>query len=220
MRRLFTVSALLVVVACPLTTAGSAAAPSIASRDRATTVPPTTVRVVGPLDADGRLAAGYRIAHRYGNANCESGSPTTGHAYQCFTPQSPIGIYDSCWVQADRHYVVCLTKPWLRRTDRLHVTRGYGDAPGFAKVHKPWGVRLDAPVRCLRILGPVHTINGQSRTYDCNHRKYLAGQVRRHAKSWRVHVYRLTSRGRYTSLGMQPVSIAWFGKPSSKDSAD
>lgn len=204
-------------VVCGLTIAVSTAALATTARGGTTTKPPTTVTHVSPLDADDQLAPGYRIQHRYGDASCESGSPTIGHAYQCFTPQAPVGIYDACWVQANPHYVVCLTKPWLRTTDRLHVSRGYGDAPGFSTAHKPWGVQLDARTRCLRILGPVHTINGKPRTYDCNHRKYLAGRVRHQAATWRAHVYRRSPSDRYTSLGVQPVSIAWFGKPSRKD---
>jgi hypothetical protein len=208
-----------VAVVCAVTTAGSAAAlPSGFRAEIAAKPPATVVKVIGPLDTNGHLAQGYRIRHRYSNASCESGSPTTGHAYQCFTPQSPNGIYDSCWVQSNPKYVVCLTKPWLpRKADRLHVTRGYGDSAGFLKVRKPWGVRLGLRTLCLRILGPVHTINGRSRTYDCNHRTFLAGPIRHHTATWRAHAYRRNHHGRYTSIGVLPVAVAWFGKPSHKD---
>jgi hypothetical protein len=181
----------------------------------------TSVRAITPVDGTGGLAAGYVIAHRYGNANCESGSPTVGKAYQCFTPASPVGIYDACWVQANHHFVLCLVKPWQRKVARLHVTRGYGDSSGFLTVHKPWGVRTGSRVRCLIILGPVHTIHGKPRTYLCNKKIVLAGKVTHHGDVWTAHEYRkVRHRGRptsYPSLGKHTAAVVWFGQPSVKD---
>lgn len=182
---------------------------------------PTDVRTVGPLDADNRLAHGYRIAHRYGNANCESGSPTVGKAYQCFTPDAPQGIFNSCWVQADKSFVVCLVRPWQLKVARLHVTRGYGDSSGFLHVHEPWGVRLARGERCLVILGPVHSAGGRRINYSCRHKIVLAGQIHRHAATWRARAYRTVHHGNhvvtYRSLGTLPLSVAWSGKPSQKN---
>jgi hypothetical protein len=192
---------------------------SVPRSDAAT--PTTAVAAISPVDANGRLSPGYRITHHYGNANCESGSPTVGKAYQCFTPASPAGIYDSCWVQADHHYVVCVIKPWQHRVARLHVTRGYGDSSGFLTVHRPWGVRIGTGTRCLVILGPVHTIHGKRRTYLCNHKIVLAGPVSQHGDAWTVLEYRkVHHRGRpasYRRIGVRTAAVVWFGKPSTKD---
>jgi hypothetical protein len=180
----------------------------------------TVVARISPVDSDGALAAGYTIKHRYGDANCESGSPTVGKAYQCFTPKAPQGIFDSCWVAANQHFVVCLTQPWQHKVARLHVTRGFGDSSGFLKVHKPWGMRVGAGLRCRVILDPTDTTRGQYVDYACNHKTALAGPIRR-GSTWAVHAYRKVHHGghhlTYRSLGMQPVVTAWFGLPSQKD---
>jgi hypothetical protein len=182
---------------------------------------PTDVRTVGPLDPTNRLAHGYRITHRYGDANCEIGSPTVGKAYQCFTPQASQGIFDSCWVQAHKAFVVCLVKPWQHKVARLHVTRGYGDSGGFLTVHEPWGVRLAGGPRCLVILGPVHSAGGRRVNYGCSHKVVLAGKILRHGATWRARAYRTVHHGghvvTYRSLGALPLSVAWSGKPSQKD---
>jgi hypothetical protein len=199
------------VFSAPILPSGSAAS-----------VESTKVEAVSPVD-NGHLAAGYTIAHHYGNANCASGSPTTGTAYQCFTPASRVGIYNSCWVQSDHSYVVCLLAPWQRKATRLKVTRGYGDSSGFQAVHKPWGVRLGTDVRCLVILGPVHSIHGKPRTYLCNHKTVIAGKVEHHGARWTADVYRKVHhdgrRASYRSLGTQTAAIVWFGQPSLKDSS-
>jgi len=187
----------------------------------AAVTPPTTVRTITPVTATGTLAPGYTIARHYGNANCASGSPTVGKAYQCFTPASPVGIYDACWVQANHHYVLCIEKPWQRKVTRLHVTRGYGDSSGFMTVHRPWGARLGSRIRCLVILGPVHAIHGKPRRYLCNHKIVLAGKITRRGTSWRAAEYRkIRHRGHrttYRSLGRHPAAVVWFGKASVKD---
>jgi hypothetical protein len=201
-------------LALPLSAATATPSGSVASAS-------TDVRAVSPMDSQDHVAAGFRISHRYGDANCESGSPTVGKAYQCFTPQSPQGIFDSCWIQSDKSFVVCLVKPWLHKVERLHVTRGYGDSAGFLTVHRPWGVRLRTGPRCLVILGAVHSTRGQRIDYDCNHRIVLAGPIRHHGTTWHARAYRKVHHGghriTYTSLGSQPLSVAWSGKPSQKN---
>jgi hypothetical protein len=179
---------------------------------------PTSVRAVRPLDAQGHLDPAYRVKHRYGNANCESGSPTTGKAYQCFTPQAPQGIFDSCWVQASPGLVACLVKPWMHDVVQLHVTRGFDNAPGFLHVHAPWGLRIATNTRCLVDLGSVHSANGHPITYRCNHKTVLTGAIDRHGATWRILGYRrIAQKGkplRFVSLGREPIAVAWSGKPS------
>jgi hypothetical protein len=109
----------------------------------------------------------------------------------------------------------------MHRVERLHVTRGYGDSTGFLTVHRPWGVRLRSGPKCLLILGPVHSTRGHRINYGCNHRTVLAGPIRHHAAVWRARAYRKVHHGdhriTYTALGVQPLSIAWSGKPSQKN---
>jgi len=179
---------------------------------------PTSIRPTSPLDAHNRLAAGFTIQHRYGDANCESGSPTTGTAYQCFSPQSAQGIFNSCWVQAQRKYVICLVKPWMRKVVRLHVTRGFGDSNGFLHAHTPWGLRIGQHTRCLVDLGSVHSAQGHAITYTCNKRVVLAGPVRRGSAVWRIRSYRkIHHKGHsatYRSLGIQPATFFHTGTTS------
>lgn len=188
------------------------AAPSVAT---------TQQRTVSPVDDADQLAAGYRIAHNYGNASCESGSPTVGKAYECFTPQSSEGIYYSCWVQANQHFVLCLDKPWQHKVVRLHVTRGYGDSSGFSKVQRPWGLRLANGLRCLVILGPVHVTHGNPVNYYCNHRRALAGKINQRRGTWTVKTFRKVRHpGRpieFRSTGVRAVAVAWNGGPSQRD---
>lgn len=208
--------ALLLVVAASVAGIGGSA---IAGATTAAS-PATVVTHVRPLDAQGQLAPGFTIHHRFSDANCESGSPTVGKAYECFTPQSSQGVFDSCWVQADVHYVVCLNRPWQHQVVRLHVTRGYGEGPGFHSVHLPWGVRLADRTRCQVILAPSDTTRGHRVDYNCNHKTVLAGRIRRHGATWHAHAYRKVHHGghqlSYQPLGVQPIAIAWFGKPSRK----
>jgi hypothetical protein len=195
-----------------------AVGPSAGPAGTATPTSPTSVRAISPLDSQGRLAPAYRIRHRYGNANCESGSPTVGKAYQCFTPQAPQGIFDSCWVQATPGLVVCLIKPWMHDAVQLHVTRGFDNTPGFLHVHTPWGLRIATNARCLVDLGSVHSADGHPITYRCNHKIVLTGTIDRKSKAWRIQAYRrIAHKGkplRFESLGREPIAVAWSGKPS------
>jgi len=197
----------------------------LAAASRATvaaspSAPATSVVRLSPVDAQGALATGFTIHHRFSNANCESGSPTVGKAYECFTPQSGQGVYHSCWVQTDHHFVICLVEPWQHKVDRLHVTRGYGKGPGFHRIHLPWGVRIGNRIRCLVIVDPTDTTRGHRVDYGCNHKDVLAGPIRRRGATWHAHVYRRVHHGgnrlTYKSLGVKPIAVAWFGKPSQK----
>jgi hypothetical protein len=190
--------------------------PVVAARS----TPTTDVVHLSPVDAQGALAPGFTIRHRFGDANCSSGSPTVGKAYECFTPQSGQGVFDSCWVQADHHFVLCLVEPWQHKVARLHVTRGYGKGPGFHQVHLPWGVRIGNRIHCGVILAPTDTTRGHYVDYSCNHKEVLAGPINRHGATWRAHAYRKVHHGghrlAYKSLGVRPIATAWFGKASQK----
>jgi hypothetical protein len=200
---------------------GVATTHATAGPGSATGLEATAVHSVSPLDSQGHLGVKYTVQHRFGAANCQSGSPTTGTTYECFTPQSPQGTFDSCWVQADTSYVICLVKPWLHNAVRLHVTRGYDDRGGFSHTGMPWGIRLGRDTRCLLDLGAVASTHGQAITYYCNNKTVLTGSVKRQHATWRVHAYRTTSRKghpvRRKSLGLLPIAIAWYAAPSHAD---
>jgi hypothetical protein len=204
----------LAIAAATLSPAGSLAS----AAETSTPVSPTSVRTISPLDPQGHPAPAYRVTHRYGNANCESGSPATGTAYECFTPEAPQGIFEACWVDANPAFVTCLDKPWQRDVVRLRVTRDYDNTAGFPRVHRPWGVRLGSDTRCLVDLGSVHSADGHPISYRCNHKTILTGPVDRHGHTWRVTAYRrIAHKGhplRFRSLGREPVAVAWLGKPS------
>jgi hypothetical protein len=216
-RRLLCLAVLLALTGSPL-----AAAQSNLRGSREAKPAATIRRPVSPLDSANQLDAGYQVGHRYGDANCESGSPTTGTSYSCFASGSPDGVFDSCWVRADTSFAICVVKPWMHKVVQLHVSRGYDDANGFLHVQRPWGIRLGQDTRCLVILGPVHSTGGHTITYYCNHRTVLAGSVQRRSPTWRVRAYRRRRHHKrhqspYKSLGWQPVAIAWSGKPSQRD---
>jgi hypothetical protein len=178
----------------------------------------TQVRSIAPVEANGQLAATYTVKHQYAGANCVSGSPTTGTSYECFSSRSSQGVFDSCWVQANPHYASCLDHPWSHDVIRLHVTGGYDNRSGFARVTAPWGLRLGASTRCLVDLGGIRTVDGHARTYTCNHHVVLTGTVRRTASAWRIRAYRRVKHkhaaSTYTSLGLTAVSVSWKGRPS------
>lgn len=186
----------------------------------ASAAPATSVVHLRPVDAQGRLTTGFTVGHQFTDANCQSGSPTVGNAYECVTPQSGQGVYHSCWVQTDHSYVVCLVKPWQHRVVRLHVTRGYDDSTGFETVHRPWGLQLGATLRCLVILGPTDTTRGRTVRYACNHKTVLAGPIHR-GSTWHAHAYRKIHHGghhlTYRSRRIMPIATAWFGKSSPRD---
>jgi hypothetical protein len=181
---------------------------------------PTAVRMVSPLDGQGHLAPTYQNRHHYGDANCESGSPTTGKAYECSTPEAPQGIFESCWVEANPALVACLVKPWMHDVVQLRVSRGFDNSAGFSTVHRPWGVRLGPATRCLVVLGSVHSAAGHPITYRCNHKTVLTGAIDRRAATWRVRAYRrIAHKGkplRFQPLGREALAVAWFGKPSQR----
>jgi hypothetical protein len=191
-------------------------------RVRPAAKPAATIRrEVDPLDSAHHLVAPYRIKHRYADASCQRGSATTGTTYTCFAATSPEGEFDSCWVQANTRFVICVVKPWRHKVAQLHVTRGYDDRNGFTHVHQPWGLRLGRATRCLVILAPVNSAQGHSIRYGCNHKTVLAGPVQRQSVTWRIRAYRATHHHDhvvdYKPLGWQPVAVAWSGLPSQAD---
>lgn len=208
-----------VAVAVTMTATCAALLPATSPVDAARYAPAaTTITSVGPVNAARQLAPGYEIRRRYGDASCERGSPTVGAAYSCFTPRSSAGVYDACWVQADKTHVLCMTKPWVPVVARLHVTGGYDDSSRFTTVKRPWGLRLRDGKRCLVILGPVHVTQGRTVRYRCSHRVVLAGSIDRRPKTWTINGYRkVHGRYAYRRLGAQPIAVAWKGKPSSTD---
>ena len=65
-----------------------------------------------PVDANGHLQPGYQITKRHGHANCLASSEATGNAYRCFAGHI---VYDPCWVEGTKTFVICLAAPWSYR---------------------------------------------------------------------------------------------------------
>lgn len=181
----------------------------------------TAIVRVSPVDTDGALRPGYTVAHRYDGARCQRGSATTGTAYRCFTPRSPAGVYDPCWVTRTDAKVVCLTRPWKRRVVQLAVTGGYDDTDPFRRTATPWAVQLASGNHCLFQPGSVHSIGGRPLRYYCRHHVVLAGRFDRSRDRWRIRSYRDTTPhaadATYRWHGFAWVATAWFGLPSRQD---
>src|SRR5690242_21465352 len=88
----------------------------------AAAAPRTRVVRVSPVDASGRLRAGYRVAHT-ARATCQPGSEAVPAAYRCFGDDNL--IRDPCW-RTGAHSAICLPAPWARTVTRLRVHGGFG----------------------------------------------------------------------------------------------
>jgi hypothetical protein len=215
-RRRLTTFAFAVALVAATSAVGMTAAASASTAGSGSRHPATVTTEVSPLDANGDLAAGYRIAYHHGDATCQSGSIYTGSAYRCYAPAAPAGLLDPCWVESDGEYVVCLSKPWSHKAVRLHVSAGWDNSAGFSTTDKPWGLQINN-TRCLRSFATVTPVHGHTVTYHCNHDRLLAGGLDRGSPSWRIREYRrVHSHGKthYVSKGRQHVRTAWYGAPS------
>jgi hypothetical protein len=185
-------------------------------------VPVITVDRISPVDADGALATGYTVTHRYGDATCSRPSFETGTAYRCTTPQSSSVVSDPCWVSSTPTTVFCQPYPWSRHVVRLTVTGGYDDSSGFHAQHRPWGLRIQHKGgRCLYNPGSVVEIHGRTAGYSCERRILLAGSIKRSHQHWKIRAYRETEHNEnsysYKWLGWQRIRTAWFGLRSATD---
>jgi hypothetical protein len=211
------------VLALALVAAGSmalaeASVPSIGSSAPAvaSSVPPTLVQHVRPVDSKGNLSASYRSTHSRSGAKCNAGSEAIGSdAYRCFAGN---GVYDPCWVSSNLSYVYCLSAAWSFNVEQLKVTKGYTNTGLTSHVSKiPWGLQLSNGVHCGLVEGATSMVKGKPVSYLCAHVKYgLAGKVDKAHKVWRIRKADRTSGGHYKLGGWINLTVAWLGKPSRK----
>jgi hypothetical protein len=216
MRRHRTLTTLTTLL-CVLGTTGAVLAGAASARPhpgRAPAAPATRVVRLRPVDAKGRLRAGYTITHRFGRAHCLLGSEATGTAYRCFAGNA---ILDPCWVPAgaDHNHVICLGLPWSHHVSRVHVTRGYDNSVPATPAHQPWGVRLSGGTRCARVQGATGTVHGRPVTYFCPHSKLmLVGEPDRSHSRWTIRTARATHDGLDRPSGRRAIATVYFGRPS------
>jgi hypothetical protein len=208
-RRLITSLAVLVaaLVAAPL---------SLGNASPQLTAPPTQVVHVRPLGTTGKLAPGYKVTHSRSGAMCSAGSEAIGDAaYRCIAGN---GVYDPCWVGANRAYVYCLGEAWTFDVVRLHVTKGYSNSGLSRHVSAvPWGLELSDGSLCGLLQGATGAVDGKRISYFCQHTKnVIIGSVDKHTKPWRVRKAISTGSGHYKLGPLINVTKAWLGKPSFK----
>jgi hypothetical protein len=203
-------------------TPSAGAVPAVDATAHGVALPPTVVRYVSPVDADGVLKRRYDVTRHYGDARCQSGSAMTGTAYRCYTSRSPQGVYDPCWVTSNSERVICLDVPWRRhKVTRLSVTSGYDDADGFHHQRWPWGLQVGHHRRCLLHPSAVEYAHGRPVHYYCNKHVALAGRLGRNGARWRMRAYRNTTphgiQATYVAIGWVQVRTAWYGERSRTD---
>ena len=175
--------------------------------------PRTQVRTVSPVGVDGTLKDGYKVVRHLGHGTCQTGSFMTGRADRCTTPSSRTVVLDPCWPTASPKTFVCQRRPWQHQVVQLHVRKPVAGKPGAHRLGLPWGIRVNAKVRCLLDPGSVRRLSGHALLFHCTHHRDVFGPLRRDSAHWKAHVYRTGARTRtgYRSLGWHPVRIAWYG---------
>lgn len=207
------VLAIVAVIAAPATV-GHAQSSAHAGAAR------TTVAQLSPVTGNGKLKPGYSVTHNFSFASCEAGSEATGNTYRCFAGKSNHSlnrVLDPCWVEGNKHYVVCVASPWSFNVTELTVSKGY-DNTGRSTTHAklPWGVQLTNGVQCGFLQGAGSTIHGKRVNYGCTHSKVvLYGAVNTSKRTWSIR--KATSHGGgFTAHGRAKLAIVWFGLPSRK----
>lgn len=194
----------------------------------ATSVAPTKLVQIRPVDAHGRLAAGFVIDKTItgdtsvGPQACEPGSEVVGAAYRCFGSDN--GVYDPCW--ADRTNpnapaAVCLLDPWSPHVIRILLTQqvdaagAADDPPSNPATDEPWVVQLSTGQHCSSIQGTHDSVDGQVVDYFCDDNKTaLLRGVRRNNGRWTMTSAHYDSNYNYTTGSTVDVSTAWYGLPS------
>ena len=175
--------------------------------------PATQVRTVSPVGSDGHLKTGYELVRRLGHASCQSRSFMATGAERCTTPAARTVVLDPCWPTASPETFVCQRRPWKHQVVQLHVRQPASGKPVAHRVSLPWGMRVNAKVRCLLDPGSVRRLSGHALLFHCTHHRDVFGPLRRGSGRWKAHIYRTGARTHsgYRSLGWQPVRIAWYG---------
>ncbi|HEY6934280.1 MAG TPA: hypothetical protein VI452_12865 [Marmoricola sp.] len=194
------------------TSSGPAAAPSspaATGQDQvAAPLAPTVVHHVAPVDAHGRLAAGYRVAAS-GRGRCFSTSLVDDRLYRCFQGNT---ILDPCWPQPGRA-VACLPQPWSHAVTRLRLTAALPPRQHFGR--HLWALQLGAGlgVRCTAAMGATGIVAGQRISYLGARGWALLGEPDRRRPTWTIATAR-GADGQYSARGRKPLAAAWLARVS------
>jgi hypothetical protein len=207
------VLALAVFASVPLTIGHSVPAASAAS-SRPAVLSRTTVLHVSPVTAGGQLRAGYTVTQHRSHAHCSTGSEATGNAYRCFAGN---GVFDPCWVTANKAFVDCLAAPYGHKVARLHVARPYDNAGGLGSAAAlPWGLQVRGGTRATLLQGATDVVHGKRINYSLKgFSRVLIGNVNKKHAIWRIQEAH-RSAGHYHVTGWVELSKAWFGQRSRK----
>jgi hypothetical protein len=191
-----------------------------------TTLAPAGTRVlaVRPVDAAGRLAAGYSVTATVkadpGSATggCSSGSEVAAAAYRCFGNNH--FIYDPCWAEGPAHTsVLCPDEPWSATMTRIRLS-GALEPPPAPEPADPWGLQLSNGLRCAAVEGAHDSFNGKVVDYACGDFQYKAGNmvvlrgIDRSRARWRVQTAVDAPAGSTYNAGpVLGVVTAWVAKP-------
>lgn len=176
------------------------------------TLGPTSVVHLRPVDSHGHELPGYTITKQRKHAHCIAGSDVTRTAYRCFAGNL---VLDPCWAQKPKSFAVCLVVPWSFRLLQLKVSKGYSGTLPKKPASLPWGVQLGNGVQCAFADGATGVVGGKRINYFCSHTKdVLIGKVNKSSKVWTIRRAKPTGGGHYKKAGHVSLSKAWFGKPS------
>jgi hypothetical protein len=188
------------------------AASSASPRPASSTLAPTSVVHLRPVNKHGHELPGYTIVKQRRHAHCIAGAEATGNSYRCFSGNR---IIEPCWVQKPKRFAVCLRQPWSFRLVQLKVSRGYSGHLARKPNALPWGVQLPNGEQCLVAEGASGFVRGKRINYFCAHTKdALYGKVNKQHRVWRIRKATQTGGGHYQPAGRVGLTKAWFGKPS------
>ncbi|HJP80531.1 MAG TPA: hypothetical protein VJ914_40040 [Pseudonocardiaceae bacterium] len=191
----------------------------------ATDVAPTKVVRIRPVDAQGRLAAGFVVDRTVtgdtsaGTQPCQPGSEVVGSAYRCFGSDN--GVYDPCWPDRDNPgtpSVVCLLDPSSPHVIRILLTQPVDPPDGSVSnpvADEPWAVQLSTGLHCSALEGTHDTFDGQVVDYYCDDKKtVLLRGVKRGNGRWTMTSAHYDSGYHYTAGSTVDVTTAWYGLPA------
>jgi hypothetical protein len=193
-----------------------------------TDVAPTKIVQIRPVDAQGRLAAGFVVDKTVtgdpssGLQPCEPGSEVVGAAYRCFGSDN--GVYDPCWADStnpNTPAAVCLLDPWSPQVIRILLAQpvdaagAADDPPSNPATDEPWDVQLSTGQHCSSVQGTHDSFGGQVVDYFCDDNKtVLLRGVRRNNGRWTMTSAHYDSNYNYTTGSTVDILTAWYGLPA------
>lgn len=158
---------------------------------------PTSLRVIEPFDARGRLLPGYdaQASEPLVDGSCTSYSYADARpdAVRCFAGSS---IMDPCFVPpvARPTIVACVRDPHIRYADILHLAsplHPVGEVPPKAGQGQPWAFDLVTAEQCGYEGGATLSIGGNMRlNYGCTPAGSIYGNINKSTRQWTALVWR------------------------------